>query len=159
MKCKYFILYLLVVCLLVSVISPGVLAAGNVDAPVSAPAKDLRVQPGGAADPENPGPGSAGGALDCGSVQSASSHANAALTASLQELKEASEIYAQNDVVAAFIVLEDAPLVEQGYDAIRAAFPPHRPTSCCKSRIPSSAPLRKTCWTAASWMCATSSPT
>lgn len=52
-------------------------------------------------------------------AQSASSHANAALTASLQELKEASEIYAQNDVVAAFIVLEDAPLVEQGYAAIR----------------------------------------
>lgn len=120
MKCKYFILYLLVVCLLVSVISPGVLAAGNVDAPVSAPAKDLRVQPAELQTLKTQAPAAQEEHWTVAPVQSASSHANAALTASLQELKEASEIYAQNDVVAAFIVLEDAPLVEQGYDAIRS---------------------------------------
>ena len=123
MKCKYFILYLLVVCLLVSVISPGVLAAGNMDTPVTTPANDLRVQPAELQTLKTQAPAAQEAAQEghwtVAPAQSASSHANAALTASLQELKEASEIYAQNDVVAAFIVLEDSPLVEQGYAAIR----------------------------------------
>lgn len=87
MKCKYFILYLLVVCLLVSVISPGVLAAGNMDTPVTTPANDLRVQPAELQTLKTQAPASQEAAQEghwtVAPAQSASSHANAALTASL----------------------------------------------------------------------------
>lgn len=135
MKCKRFMTYLLVVCLLVSAVLPGVSAAGSADmtaqaAPQNAGATTAvnkeRVQPAEPRTLKNHSEDASAqemqpvqkGNWTAVPVEDASSHANAALPASIQELKEAAEIYEESDMVAAFIVLEDTPLVERGYAAI-----------------------------------------